>query len=64
MRKIANNYQPSSSISLAINKQQTPTGYSQQSINSSPQLNSDHHINDEKILRKKHLWSRSASKDG
>jgi hypothetical protein len=68
MRKIAsnsyNNYQHSNSIPFSINKQQTSTGYSRQNINNSSQLNSDNHINDEKILIKKHLWNRSASKDG
>jgi hypothetical protein len=72
MRKIAmnsyNHYHHSISVPLSINKQQTTSRHLRQNINSSPQLNSYDHINDENkislISTKKYLWDRSASKDG
>jgi hypothetical protein len=72
MRKIAinsyNNYHHSNSVPLSINKQQSTSGHLRQNINSSPQLNSYDHINDENkissILTRKYLWDRSVSKDG
>jgi hypothetical protein len=68
MRKIANNssnnYQHSNPIPLPTNKQQMSTGFSRQSTTSSLQSNSDNYVTDEKPLRKKFLWNRSASKDG
>jgi hypothetical protein len=72
MRKIANssynNYHHSNSVPLTKNKQQTTSKYLRQNMNSSPQLNSYNHINDENQSSstsiKKFLWNRSASKDG
>jgi hypothetical protein len=72
MRKIAvkayDNYYHSKSVSLAINEQQTTSGHVQQNKNSSSQLNSYSHTNDENKISskstKKYLWSRSPSKAG
>jgi hypothetical protein len=70
MRKIAinsyNMYHHSNSVPLTTKKQETiTTEYLR--LNSSPQLNTSNHINDENQISSisiKNLWSRSASKDG
>ena len=72
MRKIArnsSNYYYSNTLPFSRNEQQkTTTGYLRQTIHSSSLLKLDHPRNEEQLisstLRKKHLWMRSASKDG
>ncbi|UJR26061.1 hypothetical protein I4U23_007407 [Adineta vaga] len=73
MRKIAMRtfdkyYYSSKSFSIPINQQITTSKYEQTSVNNNSQLNSSNSTHDEykfvTNLTKKHLWSRSASKDG